>query len=85
MADTTSKDSETGHCWHATGSGTTYWTGGAYAVQCCHCGTHANMRWVEAHRPIKGHGPHVSQRVQVDQGTDCTTPCPATKGPVDAR
>ena len=53
------------HCFHTSGQGTSYFTGGNEQYHCCWCNAHFTVPWSLKQEPIRGHGPHAHQDVKV--------------------
>jgi hypothetical protein len=62
-------------CFHATGMGTSHWTGGGEAYRCCWCGREVDRRWRIVSRTVHGHGPRHSVNEKVREPLP-DLPCP---------
>ena len=60
-----STDAEHEHCWHTTGYGSTWWTGGTEEERCCWCRAERTRKYEIEGQQVEGHGPHYKESVRV--------------------
>lgn len=63
------------HCYHKTGSGTSYGFGGKWDVVCCWCDKRSEQSWHIKSQVLFGHGRFYRKQIRVDVPIQDDSPC----------